>query len=103
MLQPIVSCQVNGDHRATRDRQNRFLVGVFTSMQPLSDKMLDQFTEASQIVRTGRDSHGNHYNAEFGRLNQACWIGENAYFLLAEIERLRASLKAIEEIFKSTT
>lgn len=63
----------------------------------LTTKWLNQFKKASQIVRTGRDANGNYYNAEFGQLNQAAWIGEHAHLLIDEIERLRR----IEERFSA--
>lgn len=48
---------------------------------------LSRFKEALQIIHTGKDSKGNHFN-NIGTLNQAAWLGENAGVLIKEIERL---------------
>ena len=50
-------------------------------------KRLELFKDSLQIVRTGRDKQGGHYNT-IGTLNQAAWIGENSGFLIDTIEEL---------------
>ncbi len=55
-------------------------------------KSFPEFRDALQIIKTGKDSQGHSYN-NFGTLNQAAWIGENAQLMLDRIDKLESALR----------
>ena len=60
-------------------------------VEPLKPDTLEYYRKTSLELRFDK-----RYN-DVGKLNLACWLGERAHYMLAEIARLQAKIKELEE------